>query len=252
MNASRCLLCGSGDKLADAHIIPRAFYPREALRSNTPQEAIRAYSANERREPRRPKGIYDKSILCAECDRRIGQFDDYAARILRPLPKRQDLLRDTDGFIMRGRGTRYRGYWVRSPDVALLQCFAASLLWRAAVTSRPEASLKVDYLLRDRARRVFEHDDKASYFDLLLMRLWPGDLSRFVARPVEMQEPYSPGFRFCMNGIVLTILAARLETPAPALVLGREPDWLAAFVPFWGSKYEEAFRDILRVRGDAV
>jgi hypothetical protein len=187
-----CLACGRLRRLADAHIVPRAFYP--------PRQDFRAYSVHGGRAPRRPKGVYDREILCPDCDGAIGRFDDYAAKILRPWPKRADLLRDEQGLIMKGQGTRYRGYWIRRPDVDLLQCFAASLLWRAGVTSRSEMRLDLPPDLLARSRRVFDSADRSAYFDLLLMRLPREQPVQFVARPVQTFEP---GFEFYMNGLLL-------------------------------------------------
>src|SRR5687768_16796169 len=121
-----CQLCGDEKELCDAHIIPWGLYPKS---SN-----IRSYTlSNNRREPR-PKGVFDRHILCADCDRQIGRFDDYAAKVLLAWPRIRDLYRRKDGLIERGGlGTKWLAYWIRKPDLRLLQGFAASLLWRSAI-----------------------------------------------------------------------------------------------------------------------
>jgi hypothetical protein len=216
--------------------VPRAFYPR--LRD------LRAYSTGTLHDTRRPNGIYDPGILCAPCDHHIGQFDDYAARVLRPWPKRADLFREDSGFIARGDETRYFAYWIRRPDVRKLQGFAASLLWRAAITSRPEMHISVDEDTRERARRVFEINSKADYFVLALCRLPKVGLSEIVARPVTINNPATPGYQFTMNGLVLSIITAQGIASGPG-VLGQWEDWLVRFVPFWGSPVERGMRDIV-------
>jgi hypothetical protein len=186
--------------------------------------------------------------LCVECDNELGRFDDYAAKVLKPWPKRSDLFRGDDGFIARDQETKYLGYWIRNPNVDLLQSFASSLLWRAAITNRPEMYIEVEPAIRERARRVFEHGDEGSYFDIILMRLPRGVLSDFVARPVLKHGAYSPGFEFCMRGLVLVILVRHPERSAAApFLLGRTKDWFVGFVPFWGSRYEEAMRDMINI-----
>jgi hypothetical protein len=95
---------------------------------------------------------------------------------------------------------------------------------------------------------VFEADSRTDYFDLVLLRLPQHALSEFVGRPVLKTEHLAPGFEFSMNGLVLIILARPLVTQIPSIVLGRNVDWLALLVPFWGSRYEESFRDVVRLR----
>jgi hypothetical protein len=233
---SICQRCGFQGRLAKAHIVPKAFYPRLG--------DLRAYSTGTLHDTRRPQGIYDPEILCAPCDHHIGQFDDYAARVLRPWPNRADLFREDDGFIARGDDTRYFAYWIRRPDVSKLQGFAASLLWRAAITSRSEMHIPVDDEPRERTRRVFEMDSKADYFVLALSRLPKVELSEIAARPVAIDNPGTPGYQFTMGGLVLSVITAPDITSGPG-ALGQWEDWLVKFVPFWGSPVERGMRDIV-------
>ncbi|KFG68832.1 hypothetical protein JH26_15370 [Microvirga sp. BSC39] len=231
-----CQLCNSQKKLCDAHIIPWGLYPKS---SN-----IRAYTLSSNRQDPRPKGVFDRNILCAECDRQLGRFDDYAAKVLLPWPRRRDLYKREDGFLERGSlGSKYFAYWIKAPDIRLLQGFAASLLWRSAVTSRDEIQIELGLADLERTRRVFEQDDRSSYFDILVQRMPRDIFSKFVSGPVKLDG----AFQFCMSGVVLNIYLKRHDTPpeADCLVLGRTSDLLVGFVPFWGSKFEESFREIV-------
>lgn len=237
MGAGVCNWCGESKKLIDAHIVPRAFYPKTT--------DIRISSLESERESRSRKGIYDQTILCRECDSHFGKFDDYAARVLRPAPRRKDLLRNEAGFISKGDETRYRAYWIRNPDVRKLQGFCASLIWRAGVTSRYEMSLQVSNEVLLRCKRVVEGDEE-SFFDVIGMRCDEDKLSEFVARPTIHNEHDAPGYQFYMGGVILSIFGrapANIQDMSP-LILGRERDWLIGFVPFWGSKFETTIREI--------
>jgi hypothetical protein len=192
--------------------------------------------------------VFDRHILCADCDRQLGRFDDYAAKVLLAWPRRRDLYRREDGFIERGsHGTRWFAYWIRNPDVRLLQGFAASLLWRSAITTRDEIKIELEDVLLERVRRVFEEDDRSGYFDILVQRMPKDIFSKFVSGPVNLEN----GFQFCMSGVVLNIYFDRYDTPpfADPLVLGRTPDLLVGFVSFWGSKFEDSFREMVRQHG---
>ncbi len=235
-----CRLCGDEKKLCDAHIIPWGLYPRS---SN-----ICSYTLSSNRQEPRPKGVFDRHILCADCDRQLGRFDDYAAKVLLAWPRRRDLYRREDGFIERGRlGTKHFGYWIRNPDIRLLQGFAASLLWRAAITTRDEIKIELDDVLLERVRRVFEEDDRSGYFDILMQRMPRDIFSKFVSGPIKLKN----GFQFGISGIVLSIHFERYDTHpvADPFVLGRTRDFLVGFVPFWGSKFEESFREMVRQHG---
>jgi hypothetical protein len=240
MTLEVCRFCGNRAKLIEAHIVPRAFHPDD--------NDIRVLSSNSPRTRRAPKGIYDRQILCAQCDGRFGVYENYAATLLRPRPRRADLYRGQDGFIARGFDTKWLAYWVRQPDVQKLQTFGASLLWRAGITIRPEMSIELDPAILERARRVIEGDD-ASYFPIMAMRCEPQELSGFVARPTLFDETFAPGVRFYMNGIVLNIFvrAPTVEPEASSFLLGQGDAWLIGFVPFRSSKYAEAMADIFRL-----
>lgn len=232
-----CQLCGIETKLCDAHIIPWGLYPKS--------RNIRSYTLSNNRQEPRPKGVFDRHILCADCDRRIGRFDDYAAKVLLPWPRRRDLYKREDGFIERGSlGPKWFAYWIRNPDIRLLQGFAASLLWRSAITTREEIKIELNASDLDRARRVFEQDDRSGYFDILVQRMPRDVFSKFVSGPVKLEA----GFHFGMSGVVLNIYLKGLALPAELspLVLGRTSDLLVGFVPFWGGKFEDSFREMVR------
>jgi hypothetical protein len=78
---------------------------------------------------RSPGGIYDEELLCDLCEVRFGPWDQYGAECLL-----QRFDQDAQKGISNGEVIVYR---VDNWDEARLRMFALSLLWRAAVTTRP-------------------------------------------------------------------------------------------------------------------
>ena len=122
-----CKLCGEERTLIRAHIIPLAFHRNLQSGSEKPPLIL---GNDPNSFPRRtPGGLYDEELLCLECERRFGPWDQYGAECLL---HRFD--QDAQGKYWDGELMVYEIYnW----DEARLRMFALSLLWRAAVTTNP-------------------------------------------------------------------------------------------------------------------
>src|SRR5689334_16282683 len=120
----KCKMRGCDGPLIKAHILPASMYPhRVAGTSDT-----KIYSKAEDAFPRRsPVGVWDKTILCHECETLFQKCDDYAQQILRARPK----------------GETPRLFSLQNFDYALLKRFFLGLLWRASV-SRQEMFSRVN------------------------------------------------------------------------------------------------------------
>ena len=70
-----CKLCGNARKLIDAHVIPKSFFD---FRYNHIGPLAVISSAPNRRPQKSPQGPYDNNMLCAECDNKLGRFDQHA------------------------------------------------------------------------------------------------------------------------------------------------------------------------------
>lgn len=118
-----CKLCEQDRKLIKAHILPKSFYKPLIEDSEPPK----VYSSDPEEYPRRSRtGIYDKNILCAECDGKIGVWDDYAHDLL--INKAEDKSLFIDG------GCGYK--LVLNYDYKKLKMFTVSLLWRASISGQ--------------------------------------------------------------------------------------------------------------------
>jgi hypothetical protein len=121
----RCRLCGQERKLIKAHIIPEAFF--RPLRSGpiVPELHTNTEGAHPKRSP---IGIYDKKILCVECDARFAPRDDHAQQVL---------IRRFSEKLALFSGSEKVGYKILDLDYKLLKLFFLGLLWRASVSTQP-------------------------------------------------------------------------------------------------------------------
>jgi hypothetical protein len=75
----RCCFCEQERKLIRAHIIPEAFFRANRDESNE----LYILSSRSKDFARRARvGEYDEDLLCAECEQKFQDYDDYAARVL--------------------------------------------------------------------------------------------------------------------------------------------------------------------------
>jgi hypothetical protein len=119
-----CRYCGHNKKLIKAHVIPGSFFRR--LRSGKAPPML--LTNNQYEYPKRaPIGVYDKNILCEDCEKNFGDWDNYAQDILDIKPKNGLLLMENSQFV---------GYKVKRYRYDLLKLFFISLLWRASVSGR--------------------------------------------------------------------------------------------------------------------
>jgi len=146
MKIGRCKMCALERALAKAHIVPKAFY------NILPQEPLMLFSGKKDYGPKRmPAGIYDENLLCEVCEEEFSRLDNEAVRILKPWPRRPQLLRDEHGFIIKLEGKK-AGYSIKAPDTNALVPFFHFLLWRMAEASRPEMQLKLEPSLTESLR----------------------------------------------------------------------------------------------------
>lgn len=113
MSIGKCKLCGKNKELIEAHIVPQTFNLKNQLGLYSSDTSFQ----------KRPKGSYDRNMLCSSCDGgALGELDDYAKGVLVD----KNLCRDGDiDFYtlddINGYSKLYR--------------FFLSVLWRASVSS---------------------------------------------------------------------------------------------------------------------
>jgi hypothetical protein len=128
MPTGQCRFCGQSKPLIRAHIVPRSLYPivephgrRKIMSSSTPNE----------RAIQLQNGLYDDSLVCADCEGIWDKYDAYAKRFF------------VDNYAQGqevGDGKGARGLIFTGADHRLIKLFFLSVLWRCHATSRPEFS----------------------------------------------------------------------------------------------------------------
>ncbi|SEJ34234.1 hypothetical protein SAMN04244572_03607 [Azotobacter beijerinckii] len=119
---SICNLCLRENlKLVDSHIIPKAFYRKCEKGVNSTILSANGYPEKSR------QGIYDQ-IVCADCEKSFGPWDDYAARLLKQHRPDREITRQDDNSLL--------GYEYSDVDYDKLKMFFLSLLWRAHASGK--------------------------------------------------------------------------------------------------------------------
>lgn len=118
---AKCALCLNVAELRKSHIIPEFFYD---LVYDERHRFLKISSDTSKRIVSVPQGIYER-LLCGRCEGRIGVWETYASKV-----------------IMGGTGLYIQpqdwGFTVLGVEYAPFKLFGMSLLWRAAVSRRPE------------------------------------------------------------------------------------------------------------------
>ena len=118
-----CKLCCKEDKtLLKSHIFPEFLY-KSMYDENHSFMVIS--SDLEKRPIRRYKGIYEK-LLCESCERIIGKYEDYSAKVLFDNKEKRVSIKKPFGFIF------------HDVDYTKFKLFQISLLWRASISNRSE------------------------------------------------------------------------------------------------------------------
>lgn len=119
----QCQLCLEDQKLIKAHVIPEGFFRLLRVDEQPPQMLTNTPG----RFPKRaPIGVYDKNILCADCEALFGAWDAYAQKLL--------LTEFDEASYLSHRGQRI-ALRIAEFDYEVLKLFFVSLLWRATVST---------------------------------------------------------------------------------------------------------------------
>lgn len=103
----------------DAHIIPRGF-ARDMLGDNKHNLLISKFSVRPTQH-----GVYDKQLLCADCDGLLGDLDNAALAVCRRFPDEHTVIAG-------------HCFVLENVDGDTFAKFLLSVLWRASISSRPE------------------------------------------------------------------------------------------------------------------
>lgn len=122
---TQCRLCLNTGKLVKAHVIPEAFFREIRVGDEIPH----LISDTPNNFPKRsPIGIYDKEILCSQCEPKFAQVDNYGVQVL--------LKRLHELFLPITQANRIAAFEAKNINQDLLLRFLVATLWRASVSTQ--------------------------------------------------------------------------------------------------------------------
>jgi len=119
----KCNLCLKEATLVDSHIVPKSFY--EIQKGSKPM--LNITNKAEEYAKKCPIGEYDQ-LICLACEDSFGPYDDYAFKLFLGELWKPEVVQEE------GRGIG--GFLLQEVKCEMLQLFALSVLWRAAVSQR--------------------------------------------------------------------------------------------------------------------
>lgn len=124
MSEGLCRFCGEKKKLIKAHVVPGPFYTHYI----NPKEKTHLITIDKEKsyESRCPTGFYDQNILCEDCDRKIGVYDQEAQQLL---------FSNINGYKREVKGLCAYIIPAQAYDYKKLKLFFISVLWRASISS---------------------------------------------------------------------------------------------------------------------
>ena len=198
----KCKFCGEEKKLIRAHIIPEGFFRR--LRDD--QDPPRLLNEND--FPKKaPIGVYDTTILCADCEKLFGDWDNHIQQILAGEPIGEPIKKDEKTI----------AYKIEKFNYEHVKLFCISLLWRASTSSQP----------------FFKHVNLGPYEEITKKRIVESDpgneedfsvtIAKFGNHPFDMttMDPRIDKwsgvnfYRFYMAGYILYIKVDKRISPPP-------------------------------------
>ncbi len=230
-----CKLCGENKKLIKAHVIPEGFF--RPLRSGDMVPEIHS-NIKDVFPKRSPIGIYDKTILCEECDRYLGVWDGYAQQIL---------IQDFSEELAVWSGNTKAAYKIDKYDYKQLKLFFLSVLWRASISSQTFYN-KIEIGPHENTiKEMIKCEDPGEPFDYAV------SLAKFSdPRMTAMLDPRKKRFdginycQFYITGFVLYIKIDKREPPGflRDLCLKKDPPFWIILRDFNKSKDGKIMRDI--------
>jgi hypothetical protein len=186
--------------LIDAHIVPRGF-ARDVMGTHPNNRLISIDRVGTTQH-----GVFDRGILCADCDGKLGDLDNYAITVCRRFRGERTIA--ADGL-----------FEMQNVDGDRFATFVLSVLWRASILTRIEVS-KVSL-------GSYEADACAVIFGAKPLAAMP-DYQLLIARYLRTGK-FNPagnftyparlttgliGWYFSLNGF--RVLAKLAPTPLPA------------------------------------
>jgi len=207
---SHCRLCLQERKLVKAHIIPAAFFRDLRIQDD---ELLVLGSGPDGAAKRAPLGVYDRTILCRECEETFSDLDDYGITILlRNFGRVFAPISDKGETI---------AYQTNSVDQELLLRFVISVIWRASVSTQPFFKhVRLGPFENRAARAITQRAEPIPpAFSAVLCRWKASEDAELLARSVVSPWPerWGPvrGYRFYLGQTVAHVKVCALSFQSP-------------------------------------
>ena len=159
-----CKFCKEEKKLIKAHVIPEGFFRR--VRDGQVSPLIGTNKKGEYTK-RSPIGVYDKTIVCGDCEGIWGDWDSYAQEFLGNFP--------LGGQPLYADGQKI-GYRIDSYDYRKLKLFFVALLWRASASEQSFFSRIALGPFEEQAKQMISQGD-------------PGPSGQFAVTLAKFEDP---------------------------------------------------------------
>lgn len=198
-----CKGCNQDKKLVKAHVIPESFF--RDLRAD--EKTLKLISNVEGVHTKKtPIGVYDKEILCRQCEDKFQTLDDYAAKLLIDNSEIEELKKN--GSLV--------GYKIPKIDYGLLKRFVIGLLWRASISKQRFYSKVNLGALEEKAKKLIweESPGEIDEFSFFLAKFDDeGTISKVMLDPHQEMWFGRCYYRFYIGGFVLYVKADPQVTP---------------------------------------
>lgn len=237
-----CRLCESEKPLIDAHIIPRSIY--EEVKGERDSYVFVVKNTKDSHAKRSRTGLYDKEILCKECDNYLGKLDHYGKNFI--------FNWNMDANPIVTPANEIIGFEIVKFDYEKLKLFFLSILWRASISTLEYFSsiqlAKYENLLRHHIR---EGDPgRFDEFPVILTRYKDVDTRLTMSQPIWMrlqQVRYYKLYLVACNAYIKSDHRPAF-TSFQALALNPNAPLIVKFENFRGSNEAKLLENLLRKR----
>lgn len=201
----KCKFCGNESNLIEAHIIPAGFFRRI---NQQDKKALEMLTNREGEHTKRaPIGVYDKTIVCNNCESIWQEWDKYAQRLLASTP-----LNGQARYI----GGKQICYVVDNYDYRKLKLFFISVIWRASVSSQNFFSRISLGQLENIAKKHIEDADPGTKEDFsVVLSKFNHPLAKGIFDPYMYQNSGVDYTRFYLASYMADIKVDHKPTPNP-------------------------------------
>jgi len=198
-----CLICGT-TRTIKSHLIPKAFAREVQVgKAHVLVKKPEDYDCTQ-------SGIFERDILCKDCDNDLGKFENIAAQTFRKIRKS-------------AKGAAVGKYILADSAGDDILRFAAGILWKYSVSSERNGRINLG-LYRDILRDIaFSQSPIPASIDALLFRLKTHDQDDGVfayRTPKPDRQEGVNGYRLLVGGMFMFIKTDKQTPKSHAHTLG--------------------------------